>query len=128
MTMPNLLIQGPSGPARLFVLAAASSTVGRAAINDVVLDDPRVSRFHAVINIDGPFVTIEDLESKNGVFVNSQRISIDVLTHGDVLTLGDCRIRFVAEEQEYSHVEAEGMPSIPGPRVHIGQPKGMPRK
>jgi pSer/pThr/pTyr-binding forkhead associated (FHA) protein len=124
--MPNLLIQGPSGPAYLVVLTAPSSTVGRAAINDVALDDPRVSRFHAVLNIDEPFVTIEDLASKNGVFVNGQRVSIDVLTHGDMLTLGDCHIRFVAEEQEYSHIEAEAMSSIPGPKVDIGPPRKVP--
>ena len=50
--------------------------IGRGTGNDVVIDNPVVSSSHAVITVtDAGVITIEDLNSKNGTFVNGQRIA-----------------------------------------------------
>jgi hypothetical protein len=70
-------------------LADGENTVGRAGDAHVVVDSPKVSRFHARIVVTPNGVTIEDLGSKNGTFVGSTRI--DVLTpliDGDVVRVG----------------------------------------
>lgn len=63
--------------------------LGRNAGCQIILDDPLVSRRHAVVNVDGDEVTVEDLQSRNGVLVNGARIGAPaVLGLGDVITIG----------------------------------------
>jgi len=50
------------------------ATVGRAADNDVVLDDPTVSSHHARLSWSGGALLVEDLSSANGTFVDGQRV------------------------------------------------------
>lgn len=115
--MPTLLIEHPSGFTELRTLSAPTTHVGRARSNDVMLDDARVSREHAVITVDGAFVLIEDLGSRNGVYVNGRRVTVDALASGDVVTIGDCTLRFDAQHTDYSHIEAEPLSSVPGLRL-----------
>jgi len=49
--------------------------IGRDARNDVVLDDKAVTRFHAEVGRDGSTFYISDLNSRNGVWINKQRIT-----------------------------------------------------
>lgn len=68
-------------------------TVGRADSCDIVLDSDRVSRLHATFSITGNFVTVRDLGSANGTFVNEKRISGSrELLFDDVVRIGDCSI------------------------------------
>ena len=68
-------------------------TIGRDQGNDVVLNDPTVSSWHAALVIDDTGrPRIEDLQSKNGTFVNKARISGSTpLKPGDRLEFGRCR-------------------------------------
>jgi hypothetical protein len=50
------------------------ATIGRAADNDVVLDDPTVSNHHARLSWSGAALVIEDLSSANGTFVDGQAV------------------------------------------------------
>lgn len=50
------------------------ATIGRAADNDVVLDDPTVSSHHARLSWSGGVLVVEDLSSANGTFVDGQRV------------------------------------------------------
>lgn len=64
--------------------------IGRDAANDVMLDDKRVSRFHAELVRDGGSYFITDLNSRNGVWVNKQRINARApLELGVPVTIGD---------------------------------------
>ena len=58
--------------------------IGRTNENDIVINKPTISRFHAIItNLnDGNFL-IEDLDSSNGTFVNNQRIKKHQCTIND---------------------------------------------
>jgi adenylate cyclase len=71
-------------------------TIGREAGNDIVLDDPRVSRRHAMLyrTQDGSFY-LADEGSSNGSFVNDARISLPTrLSDGDRIGIGAARLLF----------------------------------
>ena len=56
---------------------------------DLVLDDPGISRRHAAVRAIGGAITVEDLSSSNGTFVNGKRISGEVeLAEGDEVQVG----------------------------------------
>jgi DNA-binding response OmpR family regulator len=58
-----------------WALEGAVTTLGRWADNDITIDDRWVSRHHAQIRRQGESYVVEDLDSKNGTFVNGQRIA-----------------------------------------------------
>ena len=53
---------------------AARTTIGRSPDSDVCIDDPKISRLHAVITMQDAEVVVEDMHSTNGTWVNEQRI------------------------------------------------------
>jgi Mg-chelatase subunit ChlD len=72
-----------------------NTRLGRAADNDVVLQDPQVSRHHAVVSLSGSQWTIADLGSANGTRVNGVRIDQPrPLQPGDVIVLGSNQMIF----------------------------------
>ncbi len=70
--------------------------IGRGTEADLRLNDPGVSRRHAVINVSGdpahPVITIEDLGSTNGVHVNGSRISKTRVGEGARIEIGNTRM------------------------------------
>ncbi|MFC7673701.1 BTAD domain-containing putative transcriptional regulator [Mycolicibacterium sp. GCM10028919] len=74
---------------RCYPLETVTTGIGRRADNGVVLDDPRVSRYHATIIDTGANFVINDLRSANGVQVSHRRIrGSATLSDGDVITIG----------------------------------------
>jgi hypothetical protein len=72
---------------KVFPLRQSVINIGRRLDNQLVIDDPRVSRNHAQLRaIKGRFV-IFDLNSTGGTFVNGQRTSQSVMYPGDVISL-----------------------------------------
>lgn len=70
-------------------------TVGKGPGNDVVLDDPRVSRLHASLERFAEGWCVNDLGSSNGTFVNGERIwGAHRLRHGDEIRVGQTRLLF----------------------------------
>jgi len=70
------------------VLNRSPFTVGRKVDKDLVIADPRVSRDHAQILIQGHEFYLEDLGSKHGTFVNGERVQRQKLERGDRLEFG----------------------------------------
>ena len=69
--------------------------LGRERDNDVALSDPRVSRYHARIELAGGEWVIRDEGSANGTFVNGKRVVIqEVLRPNDRITMGDTELVF----------------------------------
>lgn len=64
---------------------------------DLVLDDPAISRLHAIIFHDQSGVGILDLVSRNGTYVNGQEIESHTLQNGDVIEIGGTKILFDVE-------------------------------
>ena len=69
-------------------LAAGLSMVGRDPAAEVHLDSPIVSRLHARLTLQGETVTVEDLDSANGTFLNGRRIMRSEVAGGDLLVIG----------------------------------------
>ncbi len=87
--------------------------------SDVVIDSSSASRKHARITVEPTFVTIEDLGSSNGTFVNGVRIDRQVLAHGDAVRIGTFEIRFETGDQQYTLINAERLPTVPGMLVDL---------
>jgi hypothetical protein len=63
--------------------------IGRLASNDIVINEPTVSKYHAVLRIDQTGVTLTDLNSTNGTFVNGNRVEDSFqLSELDIVKLG----------------------------------------
>ena len=76
--------------------ALPGSIVGRDNC-DILLPDPEISRRHAAVRQVDEDVAIEDLESKNGTFVNGERVTgIKRLKHGDGVRFGNTVLRVSA--------------------------------
>lgn len=89
---PNafIILQGT----KIVPLTQAVINIGRRLDNQIVIDDPRVSRNHAQMRvIKGRFV-IFDLDSTGGLFINGQHVSQSVLYPGDVISLAGVTLVF----------------------------------
>jgi FHA domain len=77
-------------------LSEGEFAVGRSATCQLSLDDPLVSRRHAVLTVSEEAVRIEDLKSRNGVLVNGKRIdSVVDLRPGDRILIGSQEMMLV---------------------------------
>ena len=73
-----------------FDLPEGEHVLGRAPECAVCIDDPAVSRSHALITVRGTGVTVEDLGSRNGVTVNGKKaLEPTALAEGDEIGIGD---------------------------------------
>ena len=79
------------GEERTRSLGAGTLTIGRHEDNDIVLDNPYISRYHAEIISEGPRHLIRDLGSTSGTFANGERITQRRLKDGDCVRLGQGR-------------------------------------
>ena len=77
-----------------FENSADRCSIGSLARNDVVIDDPTVSRFHCEISIDGGGARVRDLESRNGTLLDGVLVRDAYLRAGSVLQLGRVSLRF----------------------------------
>lgn len=68
--------------------------IGRASDNDVILDDPTVSRHHCQLKLEHGAYSFTDLGSQNGSLVNGETVSQIALGPGDVIRIGDTQIDF----------------------------------
>jgi hypothetical protein len=92
--MVTLSITGGLSEGTTRILESAETRLGRAQDNDVILDDQKVSRHHAVIRQDAGRFVVADLESTNGTFVGGRRTQERILTDGDLIRLGDTTLLF----------------------------------
>jgi pSer/pThr/pTyr-binding forkhead associated (FHA) protein len=79
----------------LMELTEANLRIGRSPAADLVLEDPSVSRRHAVLTRRGGQTVVLDDRSMNGVVVNGVRRAEATLAHGDRVTLGRVTMRYV---------------------------------
>jgi len=84
----NLLLLKKDGSVKPFNLPSAVTTIGRRQDCDLCLPIPVASRKHCEINMDQGRLMVRDLSSKNGTFVNGQKIEEVRLKPGDQLRVG----------------------------------------
>jgi adenylate cyclase len=93
--MPRLIIERPGVQPRLYELKdGASIHIGRATSNDITLPHSSISRSHALLESKRDVWVVTDQHSANGVLVNGVRIERAELKSGDVIGLGDIKLRF----------------------------------
>lgn len=74
-------------------------TIGREEVNDVQLNDERISRLHAKLQEDHGNIIFTDLNSTNGSRVNGHPVQLHVMRPGDHLQLGRCTLLFGSQEE-----------------------------
>ena len=74
------------------------TTLGRRPYNDIVIDNLAVSGEHAVLQMVGSDVFIEDLNSTNGTYINGKAIKKQLLTHNDTVEIGKYKIKFLVDD------------------------------
>lgn len=91
----RLIAEGGQYNGRVFDLPALNElTVGRGVGNELVLDDPSMSRKHSKIKrLGGGRIEIEDLNSANGTYINGRKISSAQAGPGDTVRFGEVMFR-----------------------------------
>jgi predicted component of type VI protein secretion system len=113
------MLRHGSAPQQEYLLTAAPFTFGREPANNLVLQDPEISRRHAQISFQEGGYVIQDLGSTNGTFVNGRRVGLPTPLHdGDVIFLAN------AVALVFYQPGAEERPS-PAEAVTVA-PTGMP--
>ena len=79
-------------------LSKDKTTLGRRPYNDIVIDNLAVSGEHAVLQLLGSDVFIEDLNSTNGTYINGRAVKKQLLNHNDTVEIGKYKIKYLAGE------------------------------
>ncbi|NJM90755.1 MAG: FHA domain-containing protein, partial [Myxococcales bacterium] len=99
--------------------------IGKVPSAHLKLDDETVSRTHAIIEVNGPGdVSIIDLGSTKGTFVNGQKVNKAKLQTGDSIVVGETRIELAVGADAMGHDEvptAVGM--MPAPEMGSAAPR-----
>jgi pSer/pThr/pTyr-binding forkhead associated (FHA) protein len=91
--LPNYLVRRGK---RQFVLNRGENLLGRDPEATVYIDHPSVSRRHARISIDSARAVLEDLESRNGTFLDGQRVETPTdIHHRAIIGLGPITLTFL---------------------------------
>ncbi|MBI5232082.1 MAG: FHA domain-containing protein [Coriobacteriales bacterium] len=93
---PALYVRKGPESGGTFYLDRDELTIGRDPESDIFLNDVTVSRDHAVIERSGSEVTVRDVGSLNGTYLNGQCADRAVLHDGDVLQIGTFQMVFIA--------------------------------
>ena len=107
--MPEIIVKFEDKVIEKFITEKKRITIGRTPDNDIVLDNRGVSRRHAQIEFGENQAVIIDNESLNGTFVNSRRVSEEVLKENDAINIGKFTLIFhPAAEKSSSPFEMDG--------------------
>jgi FHA domain len=101
----HLVILQPESAVRRVALMPGALTIGRAPPSTLLLETPEVSRTHCRIDVDGDDVSVTDLKSTNGTFIDNKRLTGTApLPHGALLRVGNYVL--TCEYQSVLHFEA----------------------
>ena len=92
------------------------TTLGRRPYNDIVIDNLAVSGEHAVLQMVGSDVFIEDLNSTNGTYINGKAVKKQLLAHNDTVEIGKYKIKYLVEDgvdYEKTMIMKPGAPGNP---------------
>jgi pSer/pThr/pTyr-binding forkhead associated (FHA) protein len=98
--MPKMIVSIDEVVIKEVQLTKDRTTLGRRPYNDIVIDNLAVSGEHAVIQMTGADVTLEDLNSTNGTYINGKAIKKQQLQNGDGIEIGKYKIKFVGDNAE----------------------------
>jgi pilus assembly protein CpaF len=105
------------------VFTKASVMIGRAAGNDILLEEGEVSRFHAVVLVEDGVIYVQDAGSKNGVFVDGQKVTRKALGEGGHFKLGDYELTVSMASNQDTGAESEAAAAISSATSPVSPPK-----
>lgn len=79
-------------------LSKDKTTLGRRPYNDIVIDNLAVSGEHAVLQMVGSDVFIEDLNSTNGTYINSKAVKRQLLVNNDTVEIGKYKLKYQVDD------------------------------
>jgi FHA domain len=109
----HLVILQPESAVRRVALPSGSLTIGRAPPSALLLEGGEISRTHCRIDVAGDEVTVADLHSTNGTFIDNKRLSGTAqLPHGALLRIGNyvltCEYQSVLHAEEADITQRKG--------------------
>jgi pSer/pThr/pTyr-binding forkhead associated (FHA) protein len=96
--MPKLVVSLDGVVIKEVQLTKDKTTLGRRPYNDIVIDNLAVSGEHAVLQMVGQDVYIEDQNSTNGTYINGRAIKKQLLQHNDTIEIGKYKIKYLVED------------------------------
>ena len=94
MKPARLIVQGPEGEPKTYVIEAPETLIGRNTTADVQILDRAISRDHSTITWEDDHYVVEDLQTTNGTRVNGKRIRSVTLEDGDQIQVGRSVLTF----------------------------------
>lgn len=95
--MPKMIVSIDGVVIKEVQLTKDRTTLGRRPYNDIVIDNLAVSGEHAVLQMTGNEVYLEDLNSTNGTYVNGKAVKKQLLQNSDTVEIGKYKIKYVNE-------------------------------
>jgi adenylate cyclase len=117
--MPRLILNAGGADERAFELRRGETSIGRTKDNDVYVLHTSLSRRHAKLEYDGARAVIVDLESKNGTFVEGERVQTRELRSGDRVRCGEIAFEFVDENAPAAERGPKTIASLAHDTTHV---------
>jgi pSer/pThr/pTyr-binding forkhead associated (FHA) protein len=95
--MPKMIVSIDGVVIKEVQLTKDRTTLGRRPYNDIVIDNLAVSGEHAVLQMSGSEVYLEDLNSTNGTYINGKAVKKQLLQNNDTVEIGKYKIKFINE-------------------------------
>ena len=96
--MPKMIVSIDGVVIKEVQLTKDRTSLGRRPYNDIVIDNLAVSGEHAVLQMSGNEVYLEDLNSTNGTYVNGKAVKKQLLQNSDTVEIGKYKIKYVNEQ------------------------------
>ena len=101
--MPKMIVSIDGVVIKEVQLTKDRTSLGRRPYNDIVIDNLAVSGEHAVLQLAGQDVHLEDLNSTNGTYLNGKAVKKQLLQNGDTVEIGKYRIKYISEAADASY-------------------------
>jgi len=116
--MPTLLLKFENAVLKKVPVGPEEVSIGRSPDNNLVIDNPAVSHYHARVFQEDGRLMLEDFGSLNGTFVNGQRVRLVTLQPGDAVGVGKHTILVSNFDAEAVPVASQGQTKAPAPKIN----------